>query len=181
MTNMLKMGLLTLGIAAAFHSADSSAVVAGYSSFSNAVNYCQAFTPGVSNTIRNRVIGSQNVGTAPIAVACNFPLTNNGASGNTDLSGIIMFFSNGAATDATISCTLLTGTSAGISAGASYAVTKTATVTAGAANVLSWSNADNPTPASTDFGSVLAGVNCILPPQMTMSATVIQWSADNGV
>lgn len=181
MTNMLKMGLLTLGVAAAFHSADSGAVVATYSSFSNAVNYCQAFTPGVSNTIRNRVIGSENVGTTPIAVACNFPLTQNGAAGNGNLKTIEVFFSNGAAADASVSCTLLTGTSAGIGAGPVYAVTKTATVSAGAANIIIWTQADNPTPSSPDFGSVLVGVNCNLPAQMTMSATIIQWAADNGL
>jgi len=181
MTSMLKMGLMTLAIGAAFHSADSSAVVASQTSFSNAVNYCQAFTPGVSNTIRNRVIGSENVGTAPIAVACNFATQMNGAAGNTQLHDIAIYFSNGGTTDATMSCTFLAGTSAGVSSGAAYTVTKTALVPAGNAYFLSWDATDNPTAGSTDFGNLLVGVNCILPPKMTLGATVISWDADNGV
>lgn len=181
MTSMLKMGLMTLAIGAAFHSADSSAVVTTQYSYSNAVNYCQAFTPGVSNTIRNRVIGSENVGTAPIAVACNFPTPDNGAAGQDKLSVLEVIFSNGGTADATVSCTFLAGTSAGVTSGDAYTVTKTVVVTAGAPNALVWDNTDNPTAGATDFGNLLVGVNCILPPKMTMGGTVFGWNADNGV
>lgn len=181
MTSMLKMGLMTLAIGAAFHSADSSAVVAQQISYSNAVNYCQAFTPGVSNTIRNRVIGSENVGTAPIAVACNFATPDNGAPGQTNLNVVEAVFSNGATTDATVSCTFLAGTSAGVTSGSAYTVTKTVVVPAGTANYLLWDNTDNPTAGATDFGNFLVGINCILPPKMTLGATIFAWDADNGV
>jgi len=181
MNNMLKMGLLTVGIGAALLSADANAVLAGHSTLSNAVNYCQAFTPGVANTIRNRVIGSENIG-SPIAFACNFASHFNGAPGNTNLRVIEAFFSNGGTATASVTCTMLTGAASGIGAGAQYAVTRTSTpITPNTAAVITFTQADNPTPGSADFGSPLVGINCRLPTNMTMSGIVLRWTADNGV
>jgi len=180
MNAMLKTGLLTVALGLAFCPADAGAAVATHIRFSNAVNYCQAFTPGPSNTIRNRVIGAENIG-PPIAVACNFHHDTNGAPGNTNPTLIEVFFTNGGTTAASVSCTLLTGTSAGVSVGTQYAVTKTVSIGASGAFFLDWTTADNPTAGATDLGSRLVGVNCNLPTNMTISATFVQWSADNGV
>lgn len=180
MNNMIKAGLLTVGLGLTLQASDANAGIANYTSFSNAVNYCQAFTPGPSNTIRNRVIGSQNIG-APIAVACNFQTMINGAPGSTTLQRINLSFSNGAAAAATVSCTLLTGTSAGIGGGANYAVTKSVVVHPGSASGITFATADNPTPGATDLGHVLVGVNCTLPTNMTMSMIQLTGTADNGV
>ncbi|MGH6610636.1 MAG: hypothetical protein ACRECQ_10285, partial [Burkholderiaceae bacterium] len=72
----MKMHLAASALAFAVGIACSGSVSAqalfDHSFRSNAVNYCQAFTPGSSNTIRNRVIGVENVGSASVAVACAF-------------------------------------------------------------------------------------------------------------
>jgi len=181
MNNLLKMGVLTVGLGLGLHAADSSALVATSTTYSNAVNYCQAFTPGPSNTIRNRVIGSENIG-APIAVACNFQTTTNGSAtaAQTRLKAVRVIFTNNGTASATVSCTMLTGSSAGVTT-AGYAVTKTLAMAAGAAGAIDYTTADNPTAGSPDLGNLLVGVNCILPTNVILSATVLQQSLDNGV
>ena len=178
---MLKISLMTLAIGAAFHTADSKAAVAYQVVWSNAVNYCQAFTPGVSNTIRNRVIGSENIGTASIAVACNLASFNNGAAGNAPIDAFVTYFTNTTAADVSVSCTMLTGT-AGNLTGGSYVVPKTVTVPAGGSAGLGWDPSDNPTAGATDLGDGYAvGVNCILPQHVTLGLIGYEWQADNGV
>lgn len=180
MTSMLKMGLMTLAIGTAFHSADSRAAVSTHFSDSSAVNYCQAFTPGVTNTIRNRVIGSENVGSAAIAVACNYATTQNtGDMTDQRLSTIAQVFNNGSAASVTISCTLLTGTP-GFSLGDAYSATKTLTLAAGAANFIVFDGSDNPTPSAT-FNNSVIGVNCMLPPHVTMTDVELVWDAEDGI
>ena len=180
MTSMLKMGLMTLAIGTAFHSADSRATVSPYFSDSNAVNYCQAFTPGPSNTIRNRVIGAQNVGTVSIAVACNYATAHNiNDSTDQNLAEVFQVFSNGSASSVTISCTLLTGTP-GFDFGDAYSVTKTLTLPAGTANFIHFDGSDNPTPSPT-FNNGIVGVNCMLPPQVYMTDVELTWSAEDGI
>lgn len=181
MNNMIKVGLLTVGLGLALQAAEANAAVATYTTYSNAVNYCQAFTPGPSNTIRNRVIGSENIGT-PIALACNLESMFNGAAGNTNLKTLQVYFSNGSTAATTVTCTMLTGTSTGLSAGTVYSVPKTSgSIPAGSAGVLTWTQADNPTSGAVDFGNLLVGVNCNVPTNVTISVISTQWSADNGV
>lgn len=184
MTSMLKMGLMTLAIGAAFHSANSVAAFSHHEMASNAVNYCQAFTPGVSNTIRNRVIGSENVGTAPIAVACNFHLPVNDGDPNglaaQQPDQVFMGLKNGTASDITVACTLLTG-SPDFGLGAAYSVTKNVVVPANSSNFAAFSAADNPTAGATTLGNYVVGINCMLPPHVTMTFTDLAWSAEDGV
>jgi hypothetical protein len=177
---MIKVSLLTLAIGAAFHSADSRAAVSTYFSDSNAVNYCQAFTPGVTNTIRNRVIGAQNIGTATIAVACNYATTHN-TNDMTDqnLAVIAQVFSNGSTSPVSISCTLLTGTP-GFNFGDAYSVTKTLNLAPGAADFIEFSGTDNPTPSAT-FNNGIVGVNCNLPSQVYMTDVELVWQAEDGI
>jgi hypothetical protein len=182
MTNMLKMGLLTLGIGLAFHAADSSATIGVQELIVSSIDFCQAFTPGISNTIRNRVIGSENVGTAAIAVACDLPTSLDDNGNNTadnQIKFAFLVFANGNATDVTFNCTLLTG-SPGLSAGDAYTATHPVTITANSVGFTQFDGSDNPTPAAT-LNSILVGYNCMLPPHVTMTAIDMGWDADNGV
>ncbi|MDB6163915.1 MAG: hypothetical protein JWL98_1347 [Xanthomonadaceae bacterium] len=150
----------------------------------NAVNFCQAFTPGVTNTIRNRVIGAENVGTAAIAVACNLHLTVN----DSDPSGLVaqqptalMYtMSNGTASDVTVSCTLLTGTP-GLGLGDAYTATHNVVVPANSLSLDSFTVADNPNVGATSLGNYIVGINCLLPPHVSLNFFDLQWSAEDGV
>jgi hypothetical protein len=182
MNNLLKASLLTLGLALVY-SAEANAALATHNSYSNSVNYCDAFAPGTANTLRNRVIGVENVGTAPLPVACNYASFFNGAPGNTRIQTVQVYFLNNNGTGtASVTCTLLSGNTAGIGAGTVYVSTKTtAAFAAGTQGGLSWTTADNPQQPATDLGNVLVGINCILPPNIVMSTHALGWTADNGV
>lgn len=183
MSNSLKTSLLTLALGIAVCSANANAAIATHNTWSNALNYCGAFSPGAANTLRNRVIGVENIGSSPIAVACNYASFFNGAAGNTRLQSVTVFFTNNSAVGAQVTCTLLTGTSGNINgAGASYMVTKnTAVMAPSGAGSVNFGVADNPTAGATDLGNLLVGVNCNLPTNVIMSATSVSWTADNGV
>jgi hypothetical protein len=179
--NSVKFGLTTLALAAALHVDTAEAAVAQHYTYSNSVNYCQAFTPGPANTVRNRVVGAENVGEAPIAVACNFASSWNGAAGNTAPTRVSMYFANNNPSEAVIvTCTMLTGYQTSIG----YTVTKaTTSIPAGGTSQrnLSWNAADNPSPGATTLGSSLIGVNCTLPQGAVINDIFFYWNADNGV
>lgn len=159
----------------------ANAAVATHLRVANAVDNCQAFTPGPSNTIRNRVTGAENVGSVPIAVACNFGTSWNGASSNTKLTEVDLFFTNESGAAVTISCTLLTGGGAHVTGGPAYAVTKTLNLPNAYSSQLNWTTADNPTSGATDLGNWMVGTNCTLPPGVTLNTTQVVWQADNGI
>lgn len=159
------------------HAGDANAVLAQHRYSSNAVNYCQAFTPGPSNTIRNRVIGSENIGTVPVAVACSMMTTSNGDALAAPPHRLEAFFSNRTAASMSVTCTMLTGHDGESNA---YAVNKTTTVPAAGRSSVSWTQADHPLGAST-LGNDQIGFNCTLPPNMIITDIYMYWNQDNGV
>lgn len=170
----LLLALATLGFIGTAQSAIAEHAIRG-----NSVNYCQAFTPGPANTIRNRVIGAENVG-ATMNVACNFASLTNGAAGADYPKRLSVYFSNNSAAQISISCSLLTGY-AGQSTG--YLVTKTVLVAAGSVAIsnLSWGPADNPTAGALNLGNSFIGINCTLPTGAVMNDTYLYWDMNNGV
>lgn len=178
--NALKFGLLATGLGLAMNATTARAAVALYDFDSNAVNYCQAFTPGPANTVRNRVIGSENVGTATMNVACNFH-SMYGAPSTTNPSDLYVYFTNNNTTGTiTVSCTLLTGYQ-GQGGTSQYTVTKSVVLAAGANLGLEWHASDNPNAGATDFGTDLVGINCALPHGGVINDTYLYWQQDNGV
>lgn len=177
-----KTTLLAVALGLLVPAGKSSATVAEFWQDSNAVNYCQAFTPGPANTIRNRVVGSENVGTATINVACNLASFWNGADPNSNPTYLEVYFSNNSAVDIDVSCSLLTSYQGSSS---SYLVTKTVTVPAHATsddgNSIFWDAADNPDSEAADLGSDLVGMTCALPKGGVINDIYISQEMDNGV
>lgn len=176
-----KLGLMSVAAGLALQSGVADAAVATHTLLSNPVNYCQAFTPGPANTIRNRVVGSENIG-ATMNVACNFHAVHNGAASAAPPSSVQLWFANNNPSGTiTVSCTLLTGYQGDPDA---YAVSKTTTTIAGggvAQAALTWNAADNPTAGATHLGNYLIGVNCTLPTGAVINDTYLTWSMDNGI
>ncbi len=179
MNDSIKLALSTLAVVLAMQSGSADAAVAAHTFRSNSVNYCQAFTPGPANTVRNRVVGAENVG-ATMNVACNFHSETNGGAGSAPPRFVQVYFSNNSAAAISITCTMLTGYQ-GQSSG--YAVTKTVSVSAGsqALQSLSWSQADNPTAGATSLGNQFIGINCTLPTGAVMNDAYLTWDQDNGI
>jgi hypothetical protein len=177
--NALKFGLLAAGLGLAMNATTAKAAVAYYEFDSNAVNYCQAFTPGPANTIRNRVVGSENVGTATMNVACNFHSMYGAPSTTNPLELDVWFSNNNTTGTITVTCTLLTGYQGDTGM---YTVTKTtAAIAPGTQQSLVWDASDNPTAGSTDFGTDLVGINCSLPHGGVINDTYLYWQQDNGI
>jgi hypothetical protein len=135
---------------------------------SNAVDKCQAFTPGVTNTIRNRVAGAENVGTQPIAVACAFEVSETYGLNSATVDSVYVYLKNGSANEVTISCTLLPGTN-WASDGVGTLVTQSATLAPGGTGAVTYEG-------TWDVYGI--GVNCNLPPQGTIQGTVIRYRND---
>jgi hypothetical protein len=181
MTTWRNTGMIVLVAGVALHAGAACAALSTHISDSNAVNYCQAFTPGISNTIRNRVIGSQNVGTSALAVACNYAtVTNTNDSSDQTMGAIYQVFANGSKSEVTISCTLLTGTPGGDYFGDVYSSTRTLQLAPGAVDYIQFTGEDNPTPGAS-LNSTMVGVNCLLPPKVTMTEVELVWTAEDGI
>lgn len=171
-----KAALLTIALGTVFLGADANAALVAYTSAANAPGRCQAFTPGVTNTIRNRVVGSENIG-SPIAVACDFEVELSNTS--TNAVEVEMWFSNnGTAGPLTVNCTMLNGWQG---ADGAVAVNKSVVVTAGAQSDIVFNSDDTPDPSDTDLGFVLVGVNCTLPTNAVINDTYVSWFDENGV
>jgi hypothetical protein len=180
MNRAVETGLLAAALGCAMLAGRADAAVVEHVMPSNAVNYCQSFNPGPANTIRNRVIGVENAGSAPVAVACNFHSIFTAGSGSEPPHRLQIVFANtndGGAIHVT--CALLTG---GPGFGVGYAVVKTTpAIPAGATAQLTWDATDVPRSGATNLGNPFIGVNCALPPGGLMGGTIVRWRQDNGI
>lgn len=172
MKNSIILSLLGVGLMFVAGGAQAQALLE-HAFHSNAVNHCQAFTPGVSNTVRNRVVGVENVGSAPVPVACAFQSEESLIY--TLPTELTIHMSNTSAVPVSISCTMLVGY---FGEPSQYAVTKTASVPAGSlrGSFVQFTAADNPAPLALTLGDQLIGVNCTLPPGGGLNETELEWN-----
>lgn len=165
----------TIALGALFSAPTAQAAVTGASMHFNGPAVCQAFTPGPTNTIRNRVLGAENVGTSTVNVACD--LISRLSTGSTALTGVSMWFSNNNPSGTiTVTCTVLTG----YQTGPNQAFTRTANVTVGSQSNISFAPTDFGS-SLTEFPGYLAGVNCALPPGGVINDIHTYQNEENGV
>lgn len=176
MNNCIKASLLTLALGTVFAVTEANAVQTVYGLGANAPGRCQAFTPGITNTIRNRVIGSENVGSSAIAVACDFEVGLSDDSSNA--LAVEMWFSNNSANPINVDCTLLSGWQGATGA---VLINKSASVVTGVQTGIFFDSDDTPDPADTDLGFPIVGVNCTLPTSGVINDTYVYWADENGV
>jgi len=174
---LMKSACLTLAIAGCLAlSQRADAAMVGHYSAANAPSLCQAFTPGPANTIRNRVVGAENVGTATMNVACTFQKTSSQNAGVP--TSVSLFFSNNGVDPITVNCTMLTGWQGWSGA---KTLNKSVSVSSGVQNVITFSPSDTSDPADTNLGSTLIGVNCSLPPHGVINDTYLNWQEEDGI
>ena len=177
MINIRSSAVLTFAIGAVVASGASHAVVVNKVMAANAPAHCQAFTPGPSNTIRNRVIGSENVGPSPIAVACTFEKPIGESASYVQIVDM-WFTNNNAAGTINVNCTLLTGYQG---QGGAVIINKSVNIAAGEQEGIDFTADDTPDGADVDLGDHLVGVNCTLPTGAVINDTYIYWQENNGV
>lgn len=176
MNHCIKTALLTVAVGTAFAATDVTAAIVAYGNGANAPARCQAFTPGTANTIRNRVVGAENVGASPVAVACAFETEFSADS--TNALAIELYFSNNAVADASVNCTLLTGWQG---ADGAVAVNKSTDVVNGTQSVIAFDASDTPSATDTDLGFIIVGANCTIPTSVVINDTYVFWGDENGV
>jgi len=165
-----KAASLTLAVAGLVASNSAQAVVTTKGLMANAPAHCQAFTPGPTNTIRNRVVGSENVG-ATMNVACSFE--KGFTEDSSYVRGVTMYFNNSnASASITVNCTLLTGWQGMTGA---VAINKSVVVDAHTQTSLTFSADDTADAMDTDLGADLVGVNCTLPTGAVINDTYLFW------
>ena len=173
MNPSVKASLLTLVISAAFAPAAGNAAEVPQIIASSAMAHCQAFTPGATNTIRNRVIGSENIGNT-LALACAFEVDAGAITGD-GVQSVTLYLSNIGTASLDIPCTLATGFAGDFS----FFINKTTTVAPAAKVPVSFTPADGGSGA-VGFGDFLAGVNCTLPKNGAVYDTYVAYTVDNG-
>lgn len=171
----MKGAALAGAIGLALTALQASAVQQTYYSDGNAPRQCQAFTPGVTNTIRNRATGSENVG-ALMNVAC---ATDTVASFNgSHTTTVTIGLHNNSADPMSITCSYIGGY---FGATAGSVITKTAAdIPAGTGTTVDFSADDTADPADTDLGSFFGGTTCGLPTKGVITATGSSWTDEDG-
>jgi hypothetical protein len=140
----------------------TQAAEVGHFISSNAVDKCQAFTPGITNTIRNRVIGAENVGASPIAVACVFQLSENYGMGSAITDDLSISFASTNPAPVTVNCTMLPGSKA--FDGIGTAVNQSVDLAAGSGT--------GELEFTGPWSVFSIGINCTLPPNVTITGLV---------
>ena len=171
----IKSCFATLVVVVVFATANAAAESQVYVNYGNAPAHCQAFTPGPTNTIRNRVTGSENVG-ATMNVACAFENISSGDYGQETFEAGLRI-SNSGSTPIAVTCSELSG----YFGDAGTVVTKTTpSIAASDSATLDFTSDDTPDPDDTTLGYAV-GINCILPTHAVMSETYASWVDEDGV
>lgn len=174
MNPSVNASLLTLVISAAFAPAAGNAAEVPQIIASSAMAHCQAFTPGVTNTIRNRVIGSENIGN-PLALACAFEVDAYAMTAD-GVQSITLFMNNHGTASFDVPCTAAVGPEGAFS----YFISKTTTIDPSVQNSVQFTPADGAS-ADAGFGDYLIGVTCTLPKNAIVNDTYVSYTIDNGV
>ena len=169
MNPSVKASLLTLAISAAFAPAAGNAAEAPQVIASSAMAHCQSFTPGVTNTISNRVIGSENTGTKNIGIACAFEVDAATITGD-GVQSVTLWLNNHGTTPLDVSCTLATGPEGAFS----YFISGTTHVMPSEQTPV----IIGPDDGATGFGEYLVGLTCMLPPKAIIGETDVAYTVD---
>ncbi len=119
------------------------------------------------------MIGVENVGSEPVAVACSFQSQE--ALVYTQPKRLQIYTSNTSLQPIAIACTMLVGY---FGEPDLYLVTKSVNVAAQTFRgpVIEFDAGDNPAPLSVTLGDSLIGVNCTLPAGGGLNETKLSWS-----
>ena len=172
MNPSVKASLLTLVISAAFAPVTGNAVEVPQIIASSAMAHCQSFTPGVTNTITNRVIGSENSGTKNIGIACAFEVDAATITGD-GVQSVTLWLNNHGTTAFDVACTLATGPEGAFS----YFISKTTNVAPAEQTPVMFSPEDAGS-EDTGFGEYLVGLTCMLPPKAIIGETDVAYTVD---
>jgi hypothetical protein len=147
-----------------------------YASDSNATAHCQAFAPGPTNTVRNRVTGAENIGAA-MNVACAFESIGGYATVQPVATAGVRVANNGGGT-LSVSCSELSG----YFGNAGTVLNKsTESIAPGDSAGIDFSADDTPDEEDGDLGSYAVGIVCNLPTHALVADTHATWDDEDGI
>ena len=172
----MKSCVVTIAIGIAFLVADAHAEPSIYINDANAPARCQAFAPGPTNTIRNRVTGAENIGAA-MNVACAFENVSSYDYGKYPYAAGVQIANNGSAA-LTVTCSQLSG----YFGDSGVIIHKTTgSVAPGASEYVEFTAADTPDTGDNDLGYYAVGIVCNLPSHGVIGETYVDWVDEDGV
>ena len=172
----MKSCVVTIAIGIAFLVADAHAEPSIYINDANAPARCQAFAPGPTNTIRNRVTGAENIGAA-MNVACAFESVSSLDDGQPPYAAGVQIANNGNA-EFTVTCSELSG----YFGDSGVIINKTTgSVAPGASEYVEFTAADTPDTGDNDLGYYAVGIVCNLPSHGVIGETYVDWVDEDGV
>jgi hypothetical protein len=157
-------------VIAAFATADVQADTTQRFFYANATSFCQTALPVFDGNVRKRPLAVQNEGTGDAFVTCSFT----GQVVELDSAGL--YAVNNGSSDATLSCTAVTGLNDSLN---EY-VTKTITITASDVGGMIWAGADFAGAPDTIPGLGLFNVSCKLPPGVGIGSAYVRFQEDIG-
>jgi hypothetical protein len=147
-----------------------------YAIDSNAPAHCQAFAPGPTNTIRNRVTGAENIGAA-MNVACAFESIGGEATVQPVAAAGLQVANNGSAAFS-VSCSELSG----YFGNAGTVLNKSSdSIAPGNSAAIDFSADDTPDEEDGDLGSYAVGIVCNLPTHALIADTHATWDDEDGI
>lgn len=175
MDTAIKSCLATIAVATVFAAAGARAATEAYINDANAPARCQAFNPGPSNTVRNRVTGSENIGAA-MNVACAFENVSSFDYATSVTEAGVQIINNGNAAFA-VTCSELSGYFGDSGA----VINKTSdSLAPGESQIVGFTADDTPDTGDTDLGSYAVGIVCNLPTHAVMGETYSIWYDEDG-
>jgi len=162
--------LLPSLLIAAFATADARAAVLERIFYANATSYCQTALPVFDGNVRKRPLAVQNEGSGDAFVTCSF------TGQVVELRGAVLVLVNNGSSDASLSCTGVTGLNNSVN---EY-VTKTVVVPASGINALVWLGNDFAGAPDTIPGLGLFNVSCKLPPGTGLGKSYVVFDEDIG-
>jgi hypothetical protein len=166
--------LLVVAIGGLFSATNASAADVTYYQSSTMSGNCQSFEPGVTNTLRNRALGVENVGSSTLGMACSFePQTTGGTPGvPTSYNSLTLWFHGTAGQ--VITCTVL----AGHYWSSSSFMSQSVTLGASGDGSLTWNSST--TNWATTTGKYGLSATCMLPPGAWATNSHFAYVASNG-
>ena len=175
MNPCVKASLLTLVISAAFAPTAGNAEEVAQIVASSAMAHCQSYTPGVTNTITNRVIGSENTGTKNIGIACAFEVEAGPTLTPDGVQQVIVWLNNHGTTPFDVTCTLATGPEGAFS----YFISKTTEDIEPSVQTPVTFTPEDGGSEDIGFGEYLVGLTCMLPPKAIIGETDVVYNTDD--
>lgn len=167
------MSMLTLALGGLVSATTASAADVTWHQSSTMSGNCQSFEPGVTNTLRNRALGVENVGSATGGIACAFEPQVITGDAPTSYSLLMLWFHG--APGQIVNCTLV----AGHYWAKSSFMAKSVTLDGSGDGSITWNAAT--TGWDTTTGRSGLSATCNLPPGVWATNSHFWYVAGNGV